>query len=166
MLSYKNIIHILPGKELNYILHDMVRKTHLRNQCLYRDLKCSQYPNMASSSLFLICFFRNTTPLSFHVANADDYHCRVNTQGSWDSPQQLTAPTCTRGREELASSSIQLFCPRSAEGFLSKCVNTKYVHYPNYDNQLAAELCCGPFKPTGLRHVFSNKEGGKRMNKW
>lgn len=47
--------------------------------------------NMVSQSLFLICFFRNTSLLSFHVANADGYHSRVNTQGSWDAPQQLIA---------------------------------------------------------------------------
>lgn len=99
ILSDKNIIHISPGKELNYIPHDVVRKTLPINQCLYLDLNCSQHPNMASSSLFLICFFRNTSLLSFHVANADGYHSRVNTRGSWDSPQQLIAQTCLGGRE-------------------------------------------------------------------
>lgn len=74
------------GKELIYIRSDMVRKTHLINQCYYLDLNCSQHSNMASSSLFLICFFRNTSLLSFHVANADGYHSRVNTQAAGTHP--------------------------------------------------------------------------------
>ncbi len=111
ILSYKNVIHVLPGKELIYILPDMVGQTLLINQCLYLDLKCSQHRNMAASSLFLICFFRNTSLLSFHVANADGYHSRVNTRGSWDSPQQLIAQTCWEGGREPASSQIQLFFP-------------------------------------------------------
>lgn len=56
--------------------------------------------NVVSQSLFLICFFRNSSLLSFHVANADGYHSRVNTQGSWDAPQQLIAQTCSEGATE------------------------------------------------------------------
>lgn len=51
-------------------------------------------------SLFRICFYRNSSLLSFHVANADGYHSRVNTQGSWDAPQQLIAQTCGEGASE------------------------------------------------------------------
>lgn len=72
---------------------------------------------MASSSLFLICFFRNTSLLSFHVANADGYHSRVNTWGSWDSPQQLIAQTCWEGATEPASSIA--FLSTAAVGWLS-----------------------------------------------
>lgn len=42
ILSYKNVIQVLPEKELTYILPDMVAKTLLINQCLYLHLKCSQ----------------------------------------------------------------------------------------------------------------------------
>lgn len=104
ILSHKDIIHVLHGKELIYMLSDMARKTLLINPCLYLDLKRSQCPNMVSPSLFCICFFRNTSLLSFHVANADGYHSRVNTWGSWDSPQQLMAETRrVRGGKGLTS---------------------------------------------------------------
>lgn len=41
--------------------------------------------------------------LSFHVANADGYQCRVNTRGSWD-PQQLIVQTCQEGATQPATS--------------------------------------------------------------
>jgi hypothetical protein len=37
------------------------------------------------------------------VANADDYHSRVNTRGSWDSPQQLRSNTDSLGEREEES---------------------------------------------------------------
>lgn len=94
ILSSKNLIHILLRTELIPALPDTVRKT-LADFMLSRSVA-----NMASQSLFLICFFRNTSLLSFHVANADGYHSRVNTQGSWDAPQQLIAQTCREGATE------------------------------------------------------------------
>lgn len=39
----RTLFTFLPGKELTYILPDMVRKTLLINQCLYLHLKCSQH---------------------------------------------------------------------------------------------------------------------------
>lgn len=83
-----------PGR--NWLIYCLIRsgKT-LRDFMLSRSIA-----NMVSQSLFLICFFRNTSLLSFHVANADGYHSRVNTQGSWDAPQQLIAQTCREGAIE------------------------------------------------------------------
>lgn len=86
---------------------------------------------MASPSFFLICFFRNTSLLSFHVANADGYHSRVNTRGSWDSPQQLIAKTCLGGwvgGAELTSSAIQLFFPTAEEGLPQLNLNIYRAH--------------------------------------
>lgn len=102
------------------------QKALLINQCLYLDLKHSQDPNMASASLLLLCFFRNTSLLSFHVANADGYHHRVNTRGSWDSTQQLIALTCWEGGREPTSHIASL--PTAAEGFLSKSPTNVKAH--------------------------------------
>lgn len=134
------------GTDLQYMLPDMVTKTLLINQCLYLHLKWGQNPNMASSSLFLICFFRNTSLLSFHVANADGYHSRVNTWGSWDSPQQLIAQTCWAGGTEPASSP-EAFLPTAAVGLLRKFISnfSEYSRWPESDPRLATSACCSPF---------------------
>lgn len=112
------------GTDLYNVIYG--QKAFLINQCLYLDLKHSQDPNMASASLLLICFFRNTSLLSFHVANADGYHCRVNTRGSWDSTQQLIALTCWEGGREPTSHIASL--PTTAEGFLSKSPTNVKAH--------------------------------------
>lgn len=49
---------------------------------------------MASHPYFSLAFLGTLASLSFYVANADGYHSRVTTLGSWDSPQQLIAMTC------------------------------------------------------------------------
>lgn len=83
-----------PGR--NWFIYCLIRSEKtLRDFMLSRSIA-----NMVSQSLLLICFFRNTSLLSFHVANADGYHSRVNTQGSWDAPQQLIAQTCREGATE------------------------------------------------------------------